>query len=140
MKTAFADTAYWIARARPRDQWKEAADRAREALGECLLITTDEVLTEFMGGMRGLGPPFRKLAVGIVRSVLADSNITVVPQSRDSFLKGVALYGERPDKTYSLVDCVSMATMRVHGLTDVLTNDRHFAQEGFNVLMQREDR
>ncbi len=36
-----------------------------------------------------------------------------------------------PDKGYSLTDCVSMQTMRQGGLTQALTNDRHFEQEGF---------
>ena len=49
-----------------------------------------------------------------------------VPQSRNSFLDGLALYNARLDKGYSLVDCISMQTMRREGLTDILTNDRHF--------------
>jgi predicted nucleic acid-binding protein len=39
--------------------------------------------------------------------------------------------GARPDKGYSLTDCISMQTMRKEGLTEVLTKDRHFEQEGF---------
>ena len=42
----------------------------------------------------------------------------------------------RPDKGYSLTDCISMATMRKKGLTEVLTNDRHFEQEGFRALFR----
>ncbi len=33
-----------------------------------------------------------------------------------------------------MTDCVSMQTMRLEGLTEVLTNDRHFEQEDFRVL------
>jgi hypothetical protein len=33
--------------------------------------------------------------------------IALVPQSRESFLSGMALYGARPDKGYSLTDCIS---------------------------------
>ena len=42
----------------------------------------------------------------------------------------------RPDKRYSLVDCISMQTMRKAALTEVLTNDRHFEQEGFRALFR----
>jgi predicted nucleic acid-binding protein len=59
-----------------------------------------------------------------------------VPQSRASFLSGLQLYRARPDKGYSLTDCVSMQTMRREGLTEVLTNDRHFEQEGFHTLLR----
>lgn len=60
----------------------------------------------------------------------------VVPQSRQSFLAGLKLYRDRPDKGYSLTDRISMETMRREGLTDVLTNDRHFEQEGFRALLR----
>jgi uncharacterized protein len=56
--------------------------------------------------------------------------------SRESFLDGLALYEARPDKGYSLADCISMPTMRREGLTDVLTNDRHFEQEGFRAMLR----
>jgi len=42
----------------------------------------------------------------------------------------------RPDKEYSLTDCLSMLTMRREGMTEVLTNDHHFTQEGFQILFQ----
>ncbi|HMG73540.1 MAG TPA: hypothetical protein VK582_08565 [Pyrinomonadaceae bacterium] len=42
---------------------------------------------------------------------------------------------ERPDKGYSLTDCISMNVMRERGLTDVLTNDPHFRQEGYRPLL-----
>lgn len=59
----------------------------------------------------------------------------MLEQTRRSFLGGIGLYQARPDKQYSLVDCISMRWMRSLGIKDVLTNDRHFEQEGFNVLM-----
>jgi hypothetical protein len=48
-------------------------------------------------------------------------------------LKPFGLYAARSDKSYSLTDCVSMQTMRRQGLTDILTNYRHFEQEGFEL-------
>lgn len=59
----------------------------------------------------------------------------VVHQSHDSFRNGLALYEARPDKGYSLVDCISMVTMRELGITGALTADRHFRQEGFRALL-----
>ena len=38
-----------------------------------------------------------------------------------------------------MIDCVSMQTMRREGLTDVLTNDRHFEQEGFLLPLATRD-
>jgi uncharacterized protein len=62
--------------------------------------------------------------------------IRLIPQSHDTFRAGLALYRARPDKGYSLTDCISMQTMLREGLTVVLTNDGHFEQEGFRALFR----
>jgi predicted nucleic acid-binding protein len=78
----------------------------------------------------------RNRAAATVQALFADPNVRVIPQSRASFLAGLELYAARRDKGYSFVDCVSMQTMRTEGLTEVLTNDRHFEQEGFSALFR----
>ena len=62
--------------------------------------------------------------------------VRIVPHSNQVFLVGLNLYRARPDKGYSLTDCISMETMRSEGLIDALTNDRHFEQEGFRALLR----
>jgi len=136
MTTVFADTVYWLATARPNDQWKEPAQRAKESLENVRLLTTDEVLTEFLASLSDGGEHVRRQAVRMVRAILDNPNVTVLPQSRDSFLGGMQLYEQRPDKKYSLTDCISMNAMRAQAITKVLTNDRHFEQEGFEVLIR----
>ncbi|MBC8419237.1 MAG: hypothetical protein H8E10_11635 [Desulfobacterales bacterium] len=42
MKKVFADSHYWIALAKPRNQWADAAKAAKASLGEALIVTTDE--------------------------------------------------------------------------------------------------
>lgn len=135
MKSVFVDTVYWIAVVRPGDQWKGPSEKARKALGSVRLVTTDEVLIEFLAAISSGGEGLRLHGVRMVQAILSNANIRVVPQSRDSFLGGLNLYGERPDKGYSVTDCISMNTMRSDGIADVLTNDHHFAQEGFTVLI-----
>jgi hypothetical protein len=46
------------------------------------------------------------------------------------------LYKTRPDKGYSLTDCSSMLLMRERRLSEALTTDRHFEQEGFTALLR----
>jgi predicted nucleic acid-binding protein len=72
--------------------------------------------------------------VSAVEQVLTSPDIEVVPQTRDSFLAGLTFYKASADKGYSLTDCTSMITMRERKITEVLTHDRHFGQEGFTVL------
>ncbi len=130
MNPAFADTVYWVARINPRDQWHAIyrAVHGRE------IVTTDEVLDEVLAHFSGFGPVMRPRAVAIIRQILNHPDIEVVPQSRQSLLDALTLYEARPDKDYSLTDCSSMVTMRSRGITEVLTRDAHFAQEGFSLL------
>lgn len=65
-----------------------------------------------------------------------DLGVRVILQTHDSFSAGLAFYRARADKGYSLTDCISMQVMRREGLTDVLTSDRHFEQQGFNALFR----
>jgi|ERR1017187_3491998 predicted nucleic acid-binding protein len=135
MKTVFADTFYWIALANPKDEWHQAAINASKRLGQVHLVTTDEVLVEFLAFMSGYGSVLRGKAVERVKKIRTNPNITLIPQTRQSFSNGLQLYEGRPDKAYSLTDCISMETMRAHGIQEVLTHDNHFKQEGFNILL-----
>ena len=138
MRTVFADTVYWIAIARPKDPWQDAAKKAHEQLGSVRLVTTDEVLTEFLAALSKGGPDLRRTAAKMVRTILTNANIKVVPQSRDFFQKGLSHYEARYDKGYSLQDCISMNVMKSELIVEILTNDHHFGQEGFTVLMKRD--
>ena len=101
-------------------------------LGDSPLYTTDEVLTEFLAFYSATD--LRTRAAAFIQRILYAVGTTVIPQTRAGFLDALALYQARPDKYYSLTDCVSMQAMRREGLTDVLTNDHHFTQEGFRIL------
>jgi predicted nucleic acid-binding protein len=69
-------------------------------------------------------------------AAFADTFYRVAFTDPDDALYGFELYAARPDKGYSLTDCISMQTMRREGLTEVLTNHKHFEQEGFRALFQ----
>ena len=133
----FVDAVYWIAFADPRDQWHEQAMEARARLPEDeRLITTQEILTEFLADMSNKGAYYRQRAVESIRAIYADPYIEVLNQSRQTFFDGLSRYARRLDKAYSLQDCVSMNVMERMGIDGALTNDRHFEQEGFRLLMR----
>jgi uncharacterized protein len=131
VKEVFADTFYWVALVHRGDA---AYARARKVTDD--IVTTDEVLTEYLTFFSAAPPYLRRRVANSVQEILGDPTVRVIPQSRQSFLAGLDLYRARPDKGYSLVDCISMQTMRQEGLTDALTNDRHFDQEGFRALFR----
>jgi predicted nucleic acid-binding protein len=135
MRRVFADTLYWVALIHRKDQWHAAALRVSHTLTSCHLVMTDEVLIEVLGAFCEAGPVLRQRAAALVRRLYQRSTVTVHPQSRGSFLAGLTLYEARPDKGYSLTDCISMQTMLQEGITDILTRDAHFTQEGFTILL-----
>ena len=137
MTAVFADTFYWVALTDPGDSLFEQAATIEAQLGEISILTTDEVLGEFLTFFSS-HPWLRRRAVRTVRALSTDPRVRVLPQSRASYEQGFELYAARSDKQYSFTDCISMTTMRREGISDVLTNDRHFEQEGFRVLF-RED-
>lgn len=135
MIDVFADTSYSVALIDPRDQWNSSAVAAAKRLGSRRIVTTEDVLTEFLAFFAGRGSRFREAAALTVRSILQDSSSEVVAQGHELFISGLVLYEGRLDKGYSLTDCVSMTLMRERGMTEVLTNDAHFTQEGFIILL-----
>ena len=137
MNGTFVDTAYLVVLADPHDQWHEAALRAASAVQHTPLVTTYEVLGEFLGFIAKAGPFMRSRALQIVQLFRTDPAFRIVEETaRDGFDRGLSLYERRPDKGYSLVDCISMETMRREGIIEVLTNDHHFEQEGFILLIR----
>jgi predicted nucleic acid-binding protein len=135
MRRIFADAVYWVAVANRHDQSNARVVTAMRLLGQAILVTTEEVLDEFLAHYSSHGTVLRNLASATVEKALSNPLVIVRPQSHQSFLGGLALYKARPDKEYSLTDCISMEAMRQEGITEVLTHDHHFRQEGFTLLL-----
>jgi predicted nucleic acid-binding protein len=66
---------------------------------------------------------------------LPGQGVEVVRQSTRLFEAAFSLYKERMDKSYSMVDCISMVVCKTQRITDVLTADHDFEQEGFTILL-----
>jgi len=130
----FADTFYWIALANAKDPFHGDAQRLTSPSERRGLVTTEEVLSEFLTWYSGQGVRWRHQVAAIVRDLFSDPAVEISPLTHDRFMSALALYEKRPDKSYSLTDCSSMCVMKTLGLSDVLTHDRHFAQKGFHLL------
>lgn len=135
MTRVFADAVYWVAIANRKDQWYAKVVVAMRSLRQATLVTTEDVFDEFLAHYSGHGPALRRLAAATVEKAMANPLVIVLPQSHHSFVDGLALYKARPDKAYSLTDCISMEAMRQQGISEILTHDSHFTQEGFTILL-----
>ena len=135
MRTVFADTFYWIALLNSKEQWHQRAKDVKAEIGAVQIIITESVLTELLNYFCAYGPTMRQIAAKAARTLLDSSDVEILPHTSDTFLLGLALYEARLDKSYSLTDCISMHAMSQHGISEVLTHDAHFAQEGFVLLL-----
>lgn len=130
----FADAFYWIALASPKDAWHARVLAWQQANRAARFVTTEEVLTEVLNWFAPRVQHLRAAAVKLARILLSDQAIQVLPQTSVDFHAALALFEARPDKEYSLTDCRSMVAISSLGLSEVLTNDHHFTQEGFTIL------
>jgi uncharacterized protein len=135
MKVAFADTQYFAAIFQENDQWHERAVEIESEINGYKFVTTDAVLGEVLNYFCGYGAEVRQEISAVILDVSADENFEVIEQTRSVFLKGLDFYKSRLDKGYSLTDCISMNVCREFGISEVLTHDKHFTQEGFKILM-----
>jgi predicted nucleic acid-binding protein len=133
MTPVFADTSFWVAVINPTDQLHAKAREVQRRFAGSRFITSELVLIEVLNYFASLRS--RLLAAATVRDVIEDQDIEIVPYTRDSLINGLAFYEARPDKGYSLTDCVSMLAMHERGISEVLTHDHHFEQEGFIILL-----
>jgi predicted nucleic acid-binding protein len=133
MSGVFADTAFYVAAANPRDSFHEAALALADQF-DGLMVTTELVLLEVANFFTPVGK--RQTFVDLVKDLRASHDNEVVPASAELFDRGLALFASRPDKAWSLTDCTSFVVMHDFGLTDALATDRHFGQAGFRALMR----
>ncbi|BBC22908.1 type II toxin-antitoxin system VapC family toxin [Pseudanabaena sp. ABRG5-3] len=134
MRVILADTFYWIALLNPKDKWHLSALAYGRKQPNIRLIVTDGIVDEVLNYFAEEGTFLRNNALNLCQSMKLDRNIEIVAYTPELRRLGMDLYQNRPDKGYSMTDCISMVVMREMNITDVLTADRHFQQEGFTIL------
>jgi predicted nucleic acid-binding protein len=77
----------------------------------------------------------RMPALMYVKDLLDNPDIEMVWINESLHREAIALLLVRQDKTYPLCDAVSFVLMRRRNLTEALTTDHHFEQEGFRRLL-----
>jgi uncharacterized protein len=135
VKAVFVDTFFLLAALNPEDAHHERALVWSEAY-DGPLLTTAWVITEVADALAG--PHHRKVFEAFYQELEAEKRVHVVPADAACWERGLRLCFERPDKEWSLTDCISFTVMREEGLTEALTGDRHFEQAGFSALLRKE--
>lgn len=130
---AFADTYALIA-------WLNPDDGAHVVVSDYLdtfngrLVTTEWVLVELADGLAA--PAYRPTVIDFLNEVRTAPQFEVVGYDPAVYRAGFDLFARRPDKGWSLTDCISFGVMTARGLTDALTADQHFTQAGFRAVFR----
>lgn len=131
----FLDAGFFIARYNRRDELHQRARTfATSLVNASEMWTTDAVLLEVTASMAR--QTFRVVANGIWNQFHGrDERCISVDASAENLGNAMNLYRARPDKEWSLTDCLSFLVMEQQGLSDALTADQHFEQAGFRALL-----
>jgi predicted nucleic acid-binding protein len=124
-----------MALSRKRDQYHQHAVAWNQFViwTRSSIVTTEAVLWEWLNGLSDASA--RGVAAEGYRRAHADARIEVVPFESELIDAAVQLYRTRPDKDWSLTDCLSFVIMERRHLTEALTTDGHFEQAGVRVVM-----
>jgi uncharacterized protein len=133
MTMLLADTSFFVAYLNPHDEHHALALEWMTASAKRIL-TSEWVLSE-LGNFLAEGPN-RRLFGPLMRALLAEDRVEIVPADHVSFLSALQLYVRRSDKSWSFTDCTSFGLMRARKIMDALTTDHHFEQAGFCILLK----
>ncbi len=133
MNKVFADTYYYLALLVENDAMHELAIELTSQL-QGQIVTTGWVLLEFANAVSK--SRHRHYFPSLLDDLKQNPQITILPADEASFEDGTALYRNRPDKDWSLTDCISFLVMEREGVTEALTGDHHFEQAGFTILFK----
>src|SRR5438045_1253435 len=98
----FVDTWAFLALVNRDDSWHDqAVEVSRRLHAEArLLVTSEWVLTEFLGG--AARSPLRAPAVQSIQQAYRSPRLEIVAATHDDWQRGFELYQARPDKSWSL--------------------------------------
>src|SRR5437870_3134120 len=118
MKRVFADAFFYIA---VLNRFDAAHQRAMYLIGTGAVevVTTTAVLLEVADAMTA--PARRGACAEFLEDLPEQDGTTIRALSEGLWKRGIDLYRSRPDKEWSLTDCISFVVMADEGLTEALT-------------------
>ena len=131
----FVDTGFFLALAQERDALHQRAVAWAGCCSERLLVT-EFVLLELVNSLSA--PIDRGKAHAMVNAIRSSGAYEVIAIDSHLFDAGLQLHAARPDKEWSLTDCISFVVMDGRKISRALAYDHHFEQAGFEALLRRD--
>jgi predicted nucleic acid-binding protein len=132
MTAIFADTHFYVALLSRRDK-RHMLARNWASKQQSPMMTTEFVLLEVANFCRSARD--RQRFSAFAEALKTNPLTTIIPCDSIWFQRGLDRFASRLDKEWSLTDCISFVVMEENGLTEALTEDHHFVQAGFTILL-----
>ena len=134
-RTVFLDTSFVIALENKDDVHHERAKALdRELLSQdARLLLHWGILLEIADGFARIDR--RAKGNDLLARFRDEEGYRIHPITDELLLDSIGLYHERPDKQWTLTDCISFVLMEREGVTEALTADIHFRQAGFIAML-----
>ncbi len=135
MKQIFVDTNGWIALNSKRDQFHEIAWKTNRRLlrNGYQYITSNYILDENYTGLLARVGHFA--AVDFGEKIRASRITAMIHITEEQEEQAWELFKKYSDKQFSFTDCTSFVLMNKMSLKEAFTNDHHFKQMGFKILL-----
>lgn len=136
MKQIFADANGWIALNSKRDQLHHTTAEINKELLQSghRYVTTNFVLDETYTGLLTKVGHFA--AVNFGERIRGARTVHIIHITEDIEEEAWKLFKQYSDKDFSFTDCTSFVVMHQLNLTEAFTNDHHFEQRGFTILLK----
>jgi len=131
VNAVFADTFFYLALLDQRDP-AHAAALAQSKVARNI-VTTEFVLLE-LGNACARAEDHADF-LSLLAGIRATPRTRIISLDSRLLQRGLDLFADRPDKNWSVTDCVSFVVMADEGIAEALTADGHFEQAGFKALL-----
>jgi predicted nucleic acid-binding protein len=132
VKALFADTYFYLALLREDESGHARA--LTYAASNQVILTTEFILLE-LGNACARAEDHRDF-LALVAGMRASPRGRIISLDSHLFNLGLQYMDSRPDKDWSLTDCISFVVMEAEGIRAALTADQHFEQAGFTALLK----
>ncbi len=98
------------------------------------LFTTNYVIIETINALSKV--EFRKAVVEFIDKLEKSPSVEIIKITDETYNNAWRLYQQRMDKDWGITDCTSFEAMKMLDIKRAFTNDKHFEQAGFSLVVK----
>jgi len=136
IEAIFVDRFAWIATINKSDNYHEICLGILEELlnNQAKLITTNYVVVETINALSKV--EFRKTVIEFIDKLEKSPSVQIIRITDEIYNNAWTFYKQRMDKDWGITDCTSFEVMRAFNVKKAFTNDKHFEQAGYSLVVK----